>query len=397
MKVLFVPDIHIGKGINIGKDAIGVGLNSRVEDQKNNLNFILEYAKSNNVKHMFLLGDIWEDINPKSSLVRVFFSWVQQVMCANIDLHIIMGNHDFVRTGRERVSMLDSLKELKLIGVNIISDISEMTIENTQFVFLPFTDRRQLEVDTIGEAIDIVKEKINNIRSASKISVLLGHMALEGSLWVGDEIDQSANEIFLPLNAVKDYNMVCMGHIHNYQILNSKDPFVCHVGSLDKTSFGEKDKLVIMYDTVNYKYEGKLLPCRNLIEINVSIPVENKNSTDYIIEYIDNEIKVNKASYFKDSIVRIKSKLNAHDCDGADKEKISKYLNDLGVFHLASFIEIRNVDKVIVKNIEIDEKIDATKAVDIFSDTIDTDKQFKVKFVDLCKLVIKHVDAKEKI
>ena len=53
--VIIVPDLHIGKGTSIGKDPIGVGLNSRVEDQITNLNWVLNSAKNNEAKHIFLL------------------------------------------------------------------------------------------------------------------------------------------------------------------------------------------------------------------------------------------------------------------------------------------------------------------------------------------------------
>ncbi len=389
--VIIVPDLHIGKGTSIGKDPIGVGLNSRVEDQITNLNWVLNSAKNNEAKHIFLLGDIWDEVNPKSILVKIFFNWVKQVNDSNIKLHIIMGNHDFIRTGRDRVSMLNSLDELKLHGVNVISDFSSVNIGDTQFVCMPFTDRKQLEAATIDEALAILKTKFDSIQYTNK-TVLLGHMALEGSLWVGDEVDQMSNEIFIPLDTLKRFSSVFMGHIHNYQKF-SKKPFICHVGSLDKTSFGEKEKCAVIYDLESEEVSFTVLPCRQLIDITVNVPNDCKNATQFLLDKIIQDSENGPSSY-EGAITRIKIKLNSYDTNGVDKEVIVNKLNELKVFHLASFVEIREVDKVIVKNADIDEHIDAEKAVDIFGDTIDVDNDFRGQFKDLCRSIIQSVKAK---
>ena len=78
MKFLIVGDVHIGKGTSIGKDPVGVGLNSRIEDQKKLLEFVLETGIKKGVSYIVLVGDIWQDVNPRSLMVKVFFEWVKK-------------------------------------------------------------------------------------------------------------------------------------------------------------------------------------------------------------------------------------------------------------------------------------------------------------------------------
>ncbi len=394
MTVLFVGDLHIGKGTSIGKDPIGVGLNSRVEDQKRLLDHITKIALDNFVTHIFIAGDVFQDVNPKSILVKVFFGWINTLVHkCGVEIYIVMGNHDFIRSGRDRVSMLDSLSELDLAKVHIIRDISAFIIAHINFVFVPFCDRKQLEVDTLSEATNLIqttiKDKIQDL--SDHPTIVFGHMMLEGSLWVGDELDESGNEIFLPLDTFKDADFVWMGHNHKWQVLQQTNPHIAHIGSLEKTTFSEKDKHVVLFDSNDCSYTYIKLPCRSLVDIDLSIPPECKNSTECVIT----ELHKIKQSELLDSIVRIKVKLNSHDTETTNKDEIVKKLESFGVFHLSSFNETRDVDRVIVKTAQLDETIDHPKAVDIFIDKINVETQFKLSLSDICKGIIKEYQNTE--
>lgn len=392
MKALIVGDLHIGKGTSIGKDPVGVGLNSRVKDQKRLLNHIGRLSLENNVDNIFLLGDIWEEVNPKSSFVKIFFEWIKALLKYDKKIYIIMGNHDFVRSGHDRVSMIDSLKVLNLDGVHFITDISSEIIDNVNFVFMPFCDRKQVGSETVKEAIDVVVNNIKEHKVSNKTNIILGHMTLEGSLWVGDEIDQTSNELFLPLSSFDDFDYVWMGHIHRWQVLKEK-PHIAHVGSLDKTSFGEGDKFVVLFDSKTKQHSYLDLPCRKLVDLKITVPTEEKDATKIVLK----EIEKIQQENFNGAIVRVSVKMNSHDTETCDKDLITKKLQELNAFHMSSFNESRDVDRVIIKNAELDETINHFKAVDIFADTVDVEENFKIELKDVCKGIIKEYQTTKRV
>ena len=59
---IIVGDVHLGKGVNIGKPGIGNALNSRVLDQVKLLDWIVDQCLSVDAELIILTGDIWEDV-----------------------------------------------------------------------------------------------------------------------------------------------------------------------------------------------------------------------------------------------------------------------------------------------------------------------------------------------
>ena len=74
-KALIVGDVHLGKGLNIGKPGIGTSLNSRVIDQVKLLDWVVERGLEFNVELIVLTGDIWEDVKPHYALVNLFIKF----------------------------------------------------------------------------------------------------------------------------------------------------------------------------------------------------------------------------------------------------------------------------------------------------------------------------------
>jgi len=290
--------------------------------------------------------------------------------------------------------MTDSFNALRLDKVHVYRDIATVSFLNATVTFVPFTDRKQLMLDDIDSATKsitaLIKAEFEAVKSLKVPSLLVGHLALKGSIYVGGEIDELSNEIFCPLEAFADYDHVIMGHVHEFQVLNESAPHLSHLGSLDRTAFGESAKQMAYYEVVSETGKVNLeyipLPGRSLVHMEISVPAAVKDATDYTI----NEIMNYKAKYkLHDAIVRIKIKLNSHDTDTVDKEKIVDKLTSYGVFHISSFQESRDVDRVLVKNADIDETIDHFKGVDIFMKTIDAEDKYKQMCSDICKSIIK--------
>ena len=70
-RIIILGDVHLGKGINIGKIGVGAKLNSRIVDQFNLLNWVLDRAIYNLINTIIITGDIFDDPKPPISLISL--------------------------------------------------------------------------------------------------------------------------------------------------------------------------------------------------------------------------------------------------------------------------------------------------------------------------------------
>jgi len=404
MKILIVPDLHLGAGTSIGKD-YNIGLNSRIQDQKDLLDFVYQTAKDNNINKIVVLGDIWDDAKPEPTVVYVFFDWL--VKCSNqFNIEIIQGNHDFARSGINKISMLDCLKIPYIENCSIHTEIGigtdSIVEEQAGIICVPFTDRKQLGAKTIDEAKEMLFNNIKNTITRSfddwfknkYKKICFGHFALEGSMWVGNEIADDHNEIFITKDMMKElgFDYVFMGHVHKPQIISNSEPYMAHVGSLDRTKFTGPDateKFITIFDTINNEIENIKLPCRNLIDIPIIIS-KTDDEADFVIDYIN---KISKQD-LKNSIIRIKIESNSPEYKYVNRDKIKNFLKKAGVFNISSITEIKHNEQVLKNDVGIDETINHDEAIDIFVDNIKGSYLFKSEVKRVCKEIVKETSIK---
>lgn len=375
MKIAIIPDIHIGSSLNYGK--LVNGENSKVTDKKDLLNHIYDTLKINNIDRIILTGDIWESTNLKPNYISILFDFLDK--CSKLcPIDIVQGNHDFVRSGSNVISNLDFLQYIP--NVFIHQSINNVVYGDVSITYLPFFDRRQLNKNDTADALDYIKEELNKCLVSNKTNICIGHMAIQSSLYIGDEISDITNEIFIPLDVLSGFDYSLFGHVHKFQIF-STTPYIAHVGSLDRSCFGEDGKYICIVDTLEEAVETVELPSKELVEIEVVIPSEEDPT-----EYISNVIKQKQLS---NCIVRIKIETDTNSMS-LDKDKINKQLVKLGVEHVVNIIEKKRIEKLDT-NTDIDETIDPYKAVDMFLNTTKIEDQLKQNISSVCKDIIKKV------
>src|ERR1035437_1330630 len=242
--VILLGDPHCGKAPSQGKIGIGSSTNSRIIDQFNLLDWTLEKAIDSCCDNIIITGDVFEDPKPHHSLVVLFISWLKKCQVYGVNVHIIIGNHDILRSGNVYTSTLDIISEIELDNVFVYKDINTILIGATAFTLIPFRDRKSFGVDSNADALELLKNSIiYELAStpATYTKIVVGHLAIEGSIPVGDEIDDLTNELFCPVNMFTGYDCVWMGHVHKPQVMKKKDPYVAHIGSMDISNFGETD------------------------------------------------------------------------------------------------------------------------------------------------------------
>ena len=152
-----------------------------------------------------------------------------------------------------------------------------------------------------------------------------------------------------------------------------------HVGSLDKTSFTEGPKYLVIYDSDTNEIQDIELPTRNLVDFNIVIPAD-ADQTKYVLDQINTED-------IKDSIVRLKIETNSIDST-VDRKQILKLLEKKNIHNLSSFTETRRNEKPIAKNTELDETIDHNKAIDMGLALLKADDSFKKDVAAACKDIV---------
>jgi len=337
MKALIVGDVHLDKGTSIGKNYGPGKLNSRNEDKFRLLKWIQNKSIEYNVKNVIFTGDVFENYNADNVLVQLFFSYLKSYEPYDISVHIVLGNHDIKRIGSDYHSVLNLINIVELTKCKVYSEISTIPSEDGFITFIPFRDRKSLCAASNNEAI----EKLNNLLPIKKQSphICVGHLTLEGSLYVGDEIDDLHNELHCsPDIFASKFDATFMGHIHKPQVLK-ENPFVAHVGSLDISDFGEinQDKIICLYDSERKDPVVKIdVPTRPLRKLEIIIP-ESVEPTEYLLNVLENE--ESKKSFY-DSILNLELKFEDPK-QKIDIKKINQNLEKYALHNLTGIIESR--------------------------------------------------------
>jgi DNA repair exonuclease SbcCD nuclease subunit len=384
-KIIILGDPHIGKSSVLSRATIGSALNSRVIDQSNLLDWTLDQAIEHQATHIIITGDIFDDPKPHPSLLALFIGWVKKCQANGIQLHIIIGNHDLLRSGNFYTSPLDVLTECEIENVSVYNSIDTIFIDNLAFTLIPFRDRKSFNVDSNATALALLQDNLVYELSLIPISftkIVVGHLAIEDSIPVGDEIDDLSNELFCSVEMFAGYDYVWMGHVHTPQVM-SRDPYIAHIGSMDISNFGETDqkKILVLIDSSNPKFFQEIpIPTRALRKISVSIPQDTKDTTQFVREEIEKHTDLNKA------IVKVEIQLASIDLLDVDRSAIEKFLYQSGVFSVAGISQSKKI--ALIKQSEsqkiINVSMDVPSSIKMYANAfVDRDKQDS--FISLSK------------
>lgn len=383
-RIAIIGDVHLGRSLEIGKPGIGGQYNSRVVDQIKLLDWCRHEALHNNVTDIVLTGDITEESKPDYYLIDEFFKWIGRCREDNLHLHIIMGNHDLKRFGANVQSPLDLLNSGEIEGVSLYRDPTTVQIGDLAITFLPFRDKRMhgtSNKDAVDELRVVLREQAAEIQPGS-ISILIGHLALEGCIPIGDEFDDSLNELMLPLDMFHQYQQVWMGHVHKYQILEA-NPLRAHVGSMDRSNFGEGDekKFLVMIDKEGHR--SIPLPLRPLVK--VSVQVEGEDATEMVLKELD-------GISLKGAIVRVEARLIGGDTLGLDRQRIQQVLQKAGVHHIAGIVETRSMVVMAPDKISVSADLHPKDAVVIWAQQKEFEGEDRDLFLEFCNETIEEAN-----
>ena len=93
MRIVICGDTHIGAVFGLG-NPMPDGINTRVRDYEESLNYIIDYCISEKVDVFVQTGDIFESRNPLPEHMQIVDSAVKRLSNVGISTIIMMGNHD---------------------------------------------------------------------------------------------------------------------------------------------------------------------------------------------------------------------------------------------------------------------------------------------------------------
>lgn len=332
MKLLILGDTHFGGSFNLGKTCPQRRLNTRLIDNSNTFNYVIDYCVSHKIQTLVITGDVFDHRRPNSYEISLFAEKMARTSDLKIHTHIVIGNHDL--SIAQNSTTLDFLDELKLPYVHIHSNIESIVENDLNLIFFPFRTRKMLKCKTNEEAIERLRERLDYEIKPDMTNILVGHFIVEGVNIANSLMDSSIAELVLPLDMFDSLDATIMGHIHPHQIIK-KDPLIAYVGSMDRSRFDEgkhKKYFLVIEKEKKLKFNFQTLPVRNLYDITIDqSSADNAESVlagikKYLIEF-------DELSSLKGSILRLQIHLNEKALYGFNIDDVKEYLDELNVFH----------------------------------------------------------------
>lgn len=304
MKILHTSDLHIGKYI---------GTYDLKEDTEFVLNQVVDTAIRERVEVVLISGDVFDRPNPSEEAIKMYVSFLKQLLDKNIKVIAISGNHD---SGIRLSAYKDILGKGYFVEGEFNSPMRKVSL-NDEYgpvnfymlpFFTPFIVKSNLKLEKGLENYDLAMDEIikrENIDTSQR-NIILAHQFVAGFKFGGSEEDFSysngdeknvAGVGIISLDKFQNFDYVALGHIHKPQKISRET--IRYSGSLLKYKTSEidgPDKSVVIIDLKEKgNIEVKLDPIKPLhpfvkIEGLLSeLTNTNPNENDYVYLIVDDD------------------------------------------------------------------------------------------------------------
>lgn len=304
MKILHTSDLHIGKYI---------GTYDLKEDTEYVLNQVVDTAIRERVEVVLISGDVFDRPNPSEEAIKMYVSFLKELLDKNIKVIAISGNHD---SGIRLSAYKDILGKGYFVEGEFNSPMRKVSL-NDEFgpvnfyllpFFTPFIVKSNLKLEKGLENYDLAMDEIikrENIDTSQR-NIILAHQFVAGFKFGGSEEDFSysngdeknvAGVGIISLDKFQNFDYVALGHIHKPQKISKET--IRYSGSLLKYKTSEidgPDKSVVIIDLKEKgNIEVKLDPIKPLhpfvkIEGLLSeLTNTNPNENDYVYLIVDDD------------------------------------------------------------------------------------------------------------
>lgn len=265
MRILACADIHLGSGLQYGRDD-ATGTNSRMADWLDTMDNITDIAVENQVDAVIFAGDLFKDRRPTPQLLAYAIRWLNGFYPCPIVL--IVGNHDLNGDGSMGPVELMALLESEKIYVSSQPEILTVSTKSgeLQVVTMPtfststvkqYDEFRGLPVDQLNTMLaqkgtDIIRYLADQLDPGLP-AILALHGTVSGAVNGSERSMMMAQEPIFALHdiALPQFSYVALGHVHRHQALSTLpgQPPVVYSGSIERVDFGELEpKGVVIAD-----------------------------------------------------------------------------------------------------------------------------------------------------
>lgn len=304
MKILHTSDLHIGKYI---------GTYDLKEDTEYVLNQVVDTAIRERVEVVLISGDVFDRPNPSEEAIKMYVSFLKELLDKNIKVIAISGNHD---SGIRLSAYKDILGKGYFVEGEFNSPMRKVSL-NDEYgpvnfymlpFFTPFIVKSNLKLEKGLENYDLAMDEIikrENIDTSQR-NIILAHQFVAGFKFGGSEEDFSysngdeknvAGVGIISLDKFQNFDYVALGHIHKPQKISRET--IRYSGSLLKYKTSEidgPDKSIVIIDLKEKgNIEVKLDPIKPLhpfvkIEGLLSeLTNTNPNENDYVYLIVDDD------------------------------------------------------------------------------------------------------------
>jgi predicted phosphodiesterase len=282
------------------------------------------YLKENNIDTVIHLGDVMDRRKFVSYKIAKDFRqrFIQPFVDNNINLHMLVGNHDTFYKNTNDVNSLSELVEDRYSGINVYPNPTTVDFDGTPLCLIPW-----ICADNYADTMNHIKE--------TKAQVCLGHFEINGfEMYAGAYAENGYDKAFL-----NKFDTVFSGHFHK----KSDDGHIYYLGNTYQIMWGDHGdpKGFHIFDTDTRELERIVNPYTIFEKVYYDETTRNYNDFD-VLTLKDKFVKivvVNKKDIYQfDRFVdRVLSESGAHEV---------KIIEDF------SELDASNVDDEIVENAE---------------------------------------------
>ena len=361
MRFVHMADMHFDAPFTVlntrGKEKLG---EKRRLEQREIFKKIIQYIKENNIKYLFISGDLYENEYIRESTIKYINDLFSQI--PETKIYITPGNHDpYINNSMYKDFSWNENVKIFHSGIEIIEN-DEVDIYG--FGFQDFYCKNSGIEDIV-------------IKNKNKINILITHGSLSGGA--------TADTEYNPLNRNKLKNLgfdyIALGHIHMLDYKAEENQRIVYPGSTMSLGFDELGKHGIIVGNVDKEtVKLEFLPLDNKEFKEIKLDITNIISEEELIEKI-NEINLENNIFAKliltgkrnfeiniyhlypfilnEKIIKIKDNTSIN----IDIEKIAQENNLKGIFINSILEDIKNnkldeniSEKIIEMGLEVLEK-----------------------------------------
>lgn len=386
MKTIICGDTHIGAVFGLGRSN-GIGGNTRIDDYEKSLNFIIDYAIENHVEVFIQTGDLFEVRNPTTEHIQIADRALKRLSDSNIFSIVIMGNHDYRKTGESFTSALATMQANSYQNVRILLEPETITYSNRSgeqqsILLIPFRDKRMYPGQNAKDCTDLFNQHLKKL--ASSISKEIPSLAVGHNFFFeGNYFDFGGHEVLVDPSSLFNFDAVVMGHYHENRLIKKSGPQSWYVGSLEKTNFGDTkiDKYFLIFDSETKKIDKIKIPTRELEDLEFDL--SRSTPLNYLQDY---SLQLKEKSLM-DKICRAKIKIKDGMQSLFSRTEIEKTLYSAGAFHVSKVIW--DVEQVkLEKNKEILACKTDYEIFESFAKTQNLEQEFLSKMLEEAKKIM---------